>query len=202
MVKKGFTLIELLVVISIIGLLSSVVLASLNTAREKARDARRITDIRQVQNALEIYHSQFNAYPDFTNHAGLREDSCTNRLAQTGYPIAGWDSVLDELVNANIFSSLPRDPQHSPGNTSRPLKCYTYTTSTHSNILLQGCRNIETGVYEAHDQYEYVLHFSTERNPTKGYVINWPDSSTANTGPVTNFSNKPYNNCVFGPKKL
>ena len=53
--NKGFTLIELLVVIAIIGILSSVVLASLNTAREKARDARRISDIKNLQLALELH---------------------------------------------------------------------------------------------------------------------------------------------------
>ena len=60
---KGFTLIELLVVISIIGLLSSVVLASLNTARAKSRDARRISDIRQIRNALELYKDSTGYYP-------------------------------------------------------------------------------------------------------------------------------------------
>lgn len=53
--KKGFTLIELLVVIAIIGVLASVVLASLNSARKKSRDARRIADIKQIQLALELY---------------------------------------------------------------------------------------------------------------------------------------------------
>ena len=53
--KKGFTLIELLVVIAIIGILASVVLASLNTARKKSRDARRVADIKQIQLALELY---------------------------------------------------------------------------------------------------------------------------------------------------
>ncbi|MCX6731429.1 MAG: prepilin-type N-terminal cleavage/methylation domain-containing protein, partial [Candidatus Parcubacteria bacterium] len=65
--KKGFTLIELLVVISIIGLLSSIVLASLNSARAKARDAKRMSDLHQLQLALELYYNQYGQYPDVQN---------------------------------------------------------------------------------------------------------------------------------------
>ena len=61
--QKGFTLIELLVVIAIIGILSSVVLASLNTAREKSRDAKRIADVKQLQLALEFYFDGHRTYP-------------------------------------------------------------------------------------------------------------------------------------------
>ncbi|MEK7589839.1 MAG: prepilin-type N-terminal cleavage/methylation domain-containing protein [Patescibacteria group bacterium] len=61
--NKGFTLIELLVVIAIIGILSSVVLASLNTARQKSRDAKRISDIKQLQLALEFYFDANGNYP-------------------------------------------------------------------------------------------------------------------------------------------
>lgn len=60
---RGFTLIELLVVIAIIGILSSVVLASLNSAREKGRDARRVSDIKQIQLALELYYDSNGSYP-------------------------------------------------------------------------------------------------------------------------------------------
>ena len=62
--QKGFTLIELLVVIAIIGILSSVVLASLNTARLKSRDTRRIADVKQLQLALALYFDSVGEYPD------------------------------------------------------------------------------------------------------------------------------------------
>jgi prepilin-type N-terminal cleavage/methylation domain-containing protein len=61
--KKGFTLIELLVVVAIISLLSSVVLASLNSARSKGRDAKRRSDLKQFQIALELYYDKYGKYP-------------------------------------------------------------------------------------------------------------------------------------------
>src|SRR3989344_1101146 len=67
--EKGFTLIELLVVIAIIGILSSVVLASLNTARQKARDAKRVTDIKQIQLALELYFDSNGKFPGALTNA-------------------------------------------------------------------------------------------------------------------------------------
>jgi prepilin-type N-terminal cleavage/methylation domain-containing protein len=61
--RRGFTLIELLVVIAIIGILASIVLASLDSARKKGRDARRVADIKQLQLALELYYDQYNQFP-------------------------------------------------------------------------------------------------------------------------------------------
>lgn len=61
--KKGFTLIELLVVIAIIGLLSTLAVVALGSAREKARDSKRLSDLKQVQTALELYYTDQNSYP-------------------------------------------------------------------------------------------------------------------------------------------
>jgi prepilin-type N-terminal cleavage/methylation domain-containing protein len=75
--KRGFTLIELLVVISIISLLSSVVLSSLNSARSRARDAQRKQTLRQIAQANELLFDSTGSYAGtagwFTNsgHGGL-----------------------------------------------------------------------------------------------------------------------------------
>ncbi len=61
--ETGFTLIELLVVIAIIGILATTVMTSLNMARFKARDVRRLSDIRQLQLALQMYYDSFGHYP-------------------------------------------------------------------------------------------------------------------------------------------
>lgn len=69
--NKGFTLIELLVVVAIIGMLSSVVLSSLNAARSNARDARRVADAQNIQKALELYAAANNGrYPSAPSWVG------------------------------------------------------------------------------------------------------------------------------------
>jgi type II secretion system protein G len=61
--QKGFTLIELLVVIAIIGILSTLAVVSLNNARAKARDAKIVSDVKNIQTALELYHNDWQMYP-------------------------------------------------------------------------------------------------------------------------------------------
>ena len=99
--KRGFTLIELLVVIAIIGILASIVLASLDSARKKGRDARRIADVKQLQLALELYYDSFNGFP----------------LALT----------TAALVTQGYISVIPSDPSSTVAcTTGAEASCYKY----------------------------------------------------------------------------
>jgi len=66
----AFTLIELLVVISIIALLSSLSIIALNSARAKSRDARRLSDVKQISTALEMYYGTNGNYPSLPSPTG------------------------------------------------------------------------------------------------------------------------------------
>jgi len=95
--KKGFTLIELLVVIAIIGLLSSVVLVSLNSARNKGKDSRVITSVQQIRTILESNYNGAN-YPDLTNTSPVY-----GGFAGSGNP--GTTSLNSLLVDVNTQGS-------------------------------------------------------------------------------------------------
>lgn len=64
--QKGFTLIELLVVVAIIGMLISIILVGLGSARQKSRDAKRLSDMQQIKTGLDLYYNTAAGYPDTT----------------------------------------------------------------------------------------------------------------------------------------
>lgn len=119
--KNAFTLIELLVVIAIIGLLASIVLVSLNTARAKARDTKRKADVGQLQIALELYYDTNGQYPSSTGATS---------------PNGGWSNsndsswvTLQALLMA-YMPTLPHDPKESgsnwPGNGAQSYAFFSH----------------------------------------------------------------------------
>lgn len=117
--KAGFTLIEMLVVIAIIGILSSVTLIGLNSARKQGRDARRLTDLKQVATALELYFQQNSTYPK-----GVTAWSGT-----TG-------TTLKTILSS--FGTIPDDPLCPGGGTCSAWTNYTYACdSTCTNYVLR-----------------------------------------------------------------
>ncbi|MCM8787803.1 MAG: type II secretion system GspH family protein [Candidatus Omnitrophica bacterium] len=65
--KRGFTLIELLIVISILGILTSLLLANMQNARARGRDARRKKDLNELRTALRMYYNDYQSYPSGLN---------------------------------------------------------------------------------------------------------------------------------------
>jgi len=131
--SKGFTLIELLVVIAIIGVLASIVLASVSTARAKARDAKRISEIRQIETALQMYHNDNGRYPPIAHGLGFDTTcggSATLPLIVGCGHCQRWCAL--ETALAPYIKKLPRDPLGTAQAT------YYYAYSSNSNDQMYG----------------------------------------------------------------
>lgn len=104
---KGFTLIELLVVIAIITIISTIAVVSFTNSRSKARDTQRLSDIRAMQEGLELFIEDNTYPPNVVNWAGLQ-------LALVPYLQA---------------SQLPQDPKEDEGYH------YVYCSAGHSYLF-------------------------------------------------------------------
>jgi general secretion pathway protein G len=119
--RKGFTLIELLVVIAIIGLLSTLAVIALNNARMKARDAKRVSDVKQIQSALELYYNDKNGYPASTTDSDL----------------------------LTFMKIIPTNPTPSDASTTCPYTYAPIGSSPYSSYTLSYCLGGPTGGLKA-----------------------------------------------------
>jgi len=120
--SKGFTLIELLVVISIIGILSSLAVVSLNSARNKARDALRKADMTQMRTAMYLYYDENGAYPICGSwDANAADFGASAQAGSTCY-----NTTLNTALTAGAkpyMGRLPKDPKNL---TNDPVADATY----------------------------------------------------------------------------
>ncbi len=121
----GFTLIELLVVIAIIGILSAVVISSLRVARERARDARRLSDMKEIETALALYYNDNGRFPIGLSHTENDTGGCGGTL--------GWCGDTNSLkVDLAPYYALPT--KYSDGFD----KTYYFRTSLGDNYQSYG----------------------------------------------------------------
>ena len=146
----GFTLIELLVVVAIIGILSSVILASLNSARTKARDTRRIADLRQIRTALELFYDANGYYPQ----SGCGWDCNGYKYSND----SSWDSLATDL--APYIKSLPKDAINTAGCPPWNNNCYSYAYG-----------NVGRTTYTA--QYDLTAQLEDTSSPYRCAVKGW-----------------------------
>lgn len=124
--KKGFTLIELLVVIAIIGILSAIGLVSLNGAREKARDAKRQSDLAQIRSAMALYYDDQNpvGYLASSSPSPAQADPVTNP------PYSAAQITLNGTFATAMDPYLPNLPQTPTTITATTLdNGYWYVAS-------------------------------------------------------------------------
>ena len=129
--KKGFTLIELLVVIAIIALLAAAIIVLVGLARKKARDSRRVNDLKEIQTALEMYNDDHGNYPTIT----ARSDQ------------ANWNNLQSML--SKYLALVPKDPSSNR---------HYYVRSDGNNYLLcadlEARTDLEQGDGRNNDWYE------------------------------------------------
>lgn len=138
--RKGFTLIELLIVIAIIGVLTTIAVVALGSARRKARDAKRVADVKAIQNALELYYQESNGYPAETPAVELGQGSY-KALCSTGFE-ATCGGTATEFMGLVPSAPLPMD-----GGCSADDNRYMYEAASGGAYNITFCLGENFGDY-------------------------------------------------------
>lgn len=145
---QGFTLIELLVVIGIMTVLTGMAVFNFNQSRVRARDIQRKNDIKQLQNAMELYRNDNNAYPVADNFQSVL-------AAPVGYIKTTFhDPRLSEWIDYQYVPSVDRKTYYlqacleNPADTTRATDegvCDLFTIDV-GNLCDCGSATSKTGV--------------------------------------------------------
>ncbi len=151
--KSGFTLIELLVVIAIIGVLASVVISSLRTARVKARDAIRMSDVYQYRLLLDTCAIDTDHYPDCALY-GTCDVIVANKykfIASCGCWGGQFQQTLLQGCPPVTSTQLPNDPINSA-----PLSYFLYYFDPNFADVDPACRG----------KYIFMTNLESSKSPS------------------------------------
>ncbi len=142
---KAFTLIELLIVIAIIGLLASITLIALNNSRKQARITKRISDLKQMSAAVELYFLTNNFVPGTVTSPSYSE--CAGFSTTVTSP----NALIPGIV-PSFASSLPRDPAM---NVSAGQNCYVFMgTSKDYKIMSYNITDMTLAEINQHPEFK------------------------------------------------
>lgn len=154
--KLGFTLIELLIVITVIGILSALVLSNMQGVRERARDARRKSDLNSIKTALRLYYNDQKVFPD----------SSSGQIVGCGGGACSWGESQFAADGTIYINTLPTDPSHTDAN---PVS-YTYIqVSADSYALVATLENkSDPDIAESQARCNNVY---TPTDPANAYLV-------------------------------
>lgn len=156
--KKGFTLIELLIVITIVGILTALVTTNLQGARSRARDTRRKSDLRAIEQSLRLYYNDNKGFPSSDQ---------SYRIVGCNLSPCSWGSSFTSGTNTYI-SSLPTDP--SSGTT--PVNYRYYSGDDNQFLLIANLENLsDSDIADSQARCSDIYGDYLDAEPTTDYLV-------------------------------
>jgi prepilin-type N-terminal cleavage/methylation domain-containing protein len=193
--QKGFTLIELLIVISIIALLSSIVLASVKTGREKALITKTVGEMKSLQTALELYRNKFGVYPGELRSWYDDDYQCGSAMCNN---VPGFVSFVQTNLVANKFLAKTVTSPLYPNN------CNDWDSCWNSGYVL-GYSNESYSIYSESFYYlcggqkinNYFLYFwANDKKVNLPYMQYYDSGTLYNMATNLSNTNPPYIYCL------